>query len=171
MKKLIIVVGVLIVVVVLAYVVVNQQPAVGRVCIVDEKGNCIVDITKQYQNRTSDVDRECTQDDEYFQTTRYICVRSSYSTWDPVFLARGGNEELTTYFTEIDGNTYILNARDVQLQDDHEYLITALEQKGYCIGPGKIIGAEELNSSCDGRSTCHGIPMGFPGGNATVEVC
>jgi hypothetical protein len=139
-----------------------------KVCVIEAGGNgvCKVDITAEYANKSTDETRECAPWDIYYETTRYICVRDIKDTTNPHYLIRDGNEVITTWFTQIDGNTYIANSRDLpNIKINHLYYTVALTQAGYCHGPSKIISVKELAESCDGGSNCYGIPMGWINGS------
>jgi hypothetical protein len=143
----------------------------NRVCVLGHDGTCAVDITADFKNASSDRGRDCDILDRYYETTRYICVKSVNETDVAAYRNRGATDIVETYFTEIDGNTYILDKGEIpDLKPGHLYNTVALTQAGYCRGPSKLIRVTEINASCDGGSDCHGIPMGWVNGSR-VEAC
>jgi len=146
----------------------NEIP--DTVCVI-ENGKCVQDITEEYKSVSTDRGRECGAFDLYYETGRYICVKSIYDTNNSIYRERGADKIVETYFTEVDGNTYIWKSTEVTgLKANHLYSTTSLIQAGYCHGPSKLIRVTELNASCDGGSDCHGIPMGWVNGTR-VEAC
>jgi len=132
------------------------------VCVLDEKGNCKIDITEEFRNRGVDSGRECGKNDRYYEIQRYICVKNITLTEDPYHIERGANTKAETYFTAIDGNSYIYNSNDIILKENHLYSTISLIQVGYCHGPNKIIEVKEICDSCNECSDSpNGIPMGY----------
>ncbi len=135
-------------------------------CILDNNGKCVKDITNEVMNMDTDRSRDCNSHDRYSEYGREICIKNITPTNNTIYIERGADSELTTYFTQIDGNKYIYNSHDLpDLQKNHQYAIVELIQDGYCHGPSKLIRAIEINSYCDKCSVgSNGItPMGFCG--------
>lgn len=149
----------------------SVAPEDEKVCVIGDNGECKVDITEEYRNVSADRGRECGALDRYYETTRYICVKEITDTVNPFEKERGADKVVTTYFTEIDGNTYIMDSEEIpDLQPGHQYSIASLTQVGYCHGASKLIRATEIAGSCNGGSDCYGIPMGWTNGTRE-EVC
>jgi hypothetical protein len=163
-------VTILILSVVWMWMPIEQVPSRDQVCIIEE-GKCSVDISAEFKNISSDAGRDCRADDRYYETTRYICVKSVNETDVTAYRNRGATDVVETYFTEIDGNTYLLDKGEIpDLKPGHLYSTVALTQAGYCRGPSKLVRVTEINTSCNGGSDCHGIPMGWVNGTR-VEAC
>ena len=127
------------------------------------------EVTSHYFMNTTD--GECSATDKYYTTFRYICVKRITPTTNQNHIDRGADKIVTTYFTEIDGNTMIIDSQVTPLSENHLYQTYQLTQAGYCRGPSLITSAVDMGiGSCDGSSNCHGYPMGWVNGTR-IEVC
>lgn len=162
------IVGISFIIILCAVIVVfmGMSDGMGKVCIIDpDTGACMIDITDEAREAYSPgfESRECGPHDRYYDLTRYICIREINNATNPNHIARGADKELVTYFTRVDGNTYIYDSKTFpNLQVNHSYYIVQLIQVGYCHGPSKIKEAREYQSLCNGSSTSpDGIPLGY----------